>query len=254
MKTLLSSLNRVVCKVIFNDRPILLLLVGFFCFTSILPALGKPNRLSNNANLASLTTFQGTLTPVFSSAVTNYNVSVLTGDNYFFMFTPTASDPHATLSVNGIPATSGSPVGGNVLSKNSPFTLFTIVVTATDGVTIKKYYVLVAKALVSYSSNANLAGLTVSNWTLSPAFSPTTTNYSVSVSNGATSVIITPTGPEYGTVNVNGELAGSGIPRTIALFASRTTTITINVVAANGVMNNYIITVSRQLIVPVKNM
>ncbi len=61
------------------------------------------------------------------------------------------------------------------------------------------------------SSNANLAGLSVSGATLSPAFNSATGAYAASVANPVTTVTVTPTAAGVGaTIRVNGNLVATG--------------------------------------------
>lgn len=88
--------------------------------------------LKNNANLASLTTTAGSLTPAFDSGITRYTVAVAAGTSSVTV-TPSVSDSTATLKVNGVSLTSGS--------ESSPASLgygdnaINVLVTAQDGVT-----------------------------------------------------------------------------------------------------------------------
>ncbi|MCX6019417.1 MAG: cadherin-like beta sandwich domain-containing protein, partial [Chloroflexi bacterium] len=66
----------------------------------------------------------------------------------------------------------------------------TVTVTAQDGVTVKRYVVVVTRA---GSNNTNLSSLALSAGTLTPAFVSSTMSYAASVANGVTSVVMTPT-------------------------------------------------------------
>jgi hypothetical protein len=65
----------------------------------------------------------------------------------------------------------------------------TALVTAQDGVTTKTYTIIVKRL---GSSNADLSDLTISNGTLSPAFSSSKTRYTASVPNSVTSLTASP--------------------------------------------------------------
>ncbi|MDR0570724.1 MAG: S-layer homology domain-containing protein [Clostridiales Family XIII bacterium] len=87
------------------------------------------------------------------------------------------------------------------------------------------------------SSNANLRSLTVSQGTLTPAFSPLTSEYAVSVSNSVTSINISAT-PYYSDSTVEG--AGT------KALATGANVFTIKVTAADGVsVETYQVTVNR---------
>jgi|GEM_PF-4339375 len=62
-----------------------------------------------------------------------------------------------------------------------------------------------------HSNNANLSNITLSDGTLTPAFSPGTTEYSASVAHAVTEVIIIATTEDtYATVSIDGETAVTG--------------------------------------------
>ncbi|SHO43179.1 leucine-rich repeat protein [Anaerocolumna xylanovorans] len=87
------------------------------------------------------------------------------------------------------------------------------------------------------SSNANLASLTVSGGTLSPAFDPGTTGYSVSVANSVSSITAGATAADAGAT-----VTGAGA-KALSVGAN---TITITVTAEDGVTTKtYTVTVTR---------
>ena len=101
-----------------------------------------------------------------------------------------------------------SPLGA--ISLVAGTNTITIVVTAQDGVTTKTLSVAVTRAA---SNNADLSALTLSQGTLSPAFSPSTTSYSASVAHSVTSITVTPAMASIGaTATVNGTPVASGSP------------------------------------------
>ena len=139
--------------------------------------------LSQNAELASLTVSAGTLDPAFSPSVTSYSVSVGNVVESIAV-TGTVADPGAKVSDNN-----GSVQRLSVGSNTIP-----IVVTAADGRTAKSYVVTVVRAKADESSsvtNVTLLSLTVSAGTLTPAFSPDVTDYSVDVPADAASITVT---------------------------------------------------------------
>ncbi|MGZ4032954.1 MAG: cadherin-like beta sandwich domain-containing protein, partial [Tumebacillaceae bacterium] len=96
------------------------------------------------------------------------------------------------------------------------------------------------------STNANLSALTLSQGTLSPAFSSGTTSYTASVANGVTSVQVTPTVADTtATMKVNGVAATSGNPVTVPLNVG-SNTITIALTAQDGItQKTYTVAVTR---------
>ncbi len=97
---------------------------------------------ATTADLSSLTTTAGALSPIFNVAVTNYNVGVLNGVTSTTI-TPTAI-AGATLTVAGTAVTSGTPSGDIPLNVGA--NAIAIVVTAADGTTEKTYTVTVRRA------------------------------------------------------------------------------------------------------------
>ena len=85
--------------------------------------------LSNNADLSALTLSNGTLTPVFNSATTNYEASV-SNETSSITVTSTAADSNASVMVNEVQVTSGQASGE--VNLNVGANTVTIVVTAED--------------------------------------------------------------------------------------------------------------------------
>jgi uncharacterized repeat protein (TIGR02543 family) len=88
------------------------------------------------------------------------------------------------------------------------------------------------------SENASLSGITVSKGELSPAFDPETTDYTVTVPDGTTSIVVTPTkGDEGATVEIVG-------PETLEIGEN---VFTVTVTAADGTTTQtYTVTVTRE--------
>ena len=107
-----------------------------------LAALPTTTPLSNNANLFSLTPSNGGLFPSFSSAQTQYAVTVSNAISAI-SFTATTVNSGATITLNGAAISSG------VASTPSPLTVgtntFRILVRAEDGVTQREYTVAVLR-------------------------------------------------------------------------------------------------------------
>ena len=184
---------------------------------------------SNNADLSSLWSYQGTPSPAFSAAITNYTMtvpyatsSVTVGD--------WAADQYAKLKVNGTAYTSGEAIPPFALAVGS-FTI-NFVVTATDGKTTKTYTLTVTR--LPASNDAGLSALTLSTDGLSPAFTTANTDYTVLEPSSVSSLVVTPTADFTGsTLTMNGVAATSGVGKSISL-ATGTNTITIVVTAQDG--------------------
>jgi gliding motility-associated-like protein len=193
-----------------------------------------------NANLANLTISSGTLAPAFASGTTNYTASV-SNVTTSVTLTPTASDPAATVTVNGVATASGSSsaaislvVGANTI---------TTIVTAGDGTTTNTYTVIATRA--GGTTNAGLTNLKISKGTLSPAFASGTTSYTANISNATTSITVTPYAADHtATITVNGATVASGSPSQGLPVAVGPNTITI-VVTKDSTAVSYTLTVNR---------
>ena len=119
----------------------------------------------SNANLATLSVSEGSLTPIFDPDVEEYNVTV--ANNI------TSISIGATVSDSGYASISGTGVKTLSVGLNT----FKITVTADDGST-KDYYVRVTREA---NSNATLASLNVSGYTLDPVFNSNILQYEITV-------------------------------------------------------------------------
>ena len=155
---------------------------------------------ANDAALSALTINRGWLLPDFAPGTEEYTASV-PNDAHEIHIAPTAANPNAIITVGvegGAPpvnikngwaspgwasATPALKVGDNIIA---------IVVTSQDTTTKKTYTVTVTRAAPA-STDATLSGLTISDSTLSPAFTSDATDYTASVSEGVNEVTVTPT-------------------------------------------------------------
>jgi len=97
------------------------------------------------------------------------------------------------------------------------------------------------------SSDATLSSLTISSGTLTPAFAPGTTSYTVGVPNSMSSVTIIPTANEsHATIKVNGTAVVSGSASGDISLSVGDNTILIQVTAQDGTTTaTYTVTVNR---------
>jgi autotransporter-associated beta strand protein len=175
-----------------------------------------------NVELSGLLPSAGTLAPAFASGTISYTASVpyTTTD---ITVTPTAVNTLATITVNGVAVTSGSPSGSLPLSVGA--NTITTVVTGEDAVTTKTYTLTVTRA----APNVDLSSLVPSAGTLAPAFASGTISYSASVPTATTEITLTPTAVNsLATITVNGNTVTSGDPSgTITLNAGSNTITTV---------------------------
>ena len=204
--------------------------------TSRIARYGLP---STNADLSSLALSSGTLTPSFAPGTTAYMVSVAY-DVTNITVTPTASDMHATITVNGTPLTSGHASG--TISLNVGANTITIVVTAQDGTATKTYTVAVMR-----EATADLSSLMLSSGTLTPPFASGTTSYHATVASCAASITVMPTALDANTtLTVNGTPVVSGHASGAIALNLGANTVTTVVTAQDGTMTKmYTVTVTR---------
>ncbi|WP_439541629.1 cadherin-like beta sandwich domain-containing protein [Hyphomicrobium sp.] len=199
--------------------------------------------VSSNADLSGLVLSPDTLSPAFSSGTTSYTASVTSGTSSITV-TPTNDDTNATTTVNGTPVVSGNASGSIPL--NIGDNTITVVVTAEDGTTTKTYSVTVTR---DASSIADLSNLSLSQGSLSPTFSASTTAYTASVASSVTSITVAATLVEpNATITVNGNLVTSGNPSGAIALNAGDNTITVVVTAQDGTTTKtFTVTVNRAL-------
>jgi YVTN family beta-propeller protein len=196
-----------------------------------------------DANLSGLAVSAGTLSPGFLSGVTAYSVDVGNAVTALDV-TATPSDNQALVIVNGSPASAGTPLLVNNLREGANTVSITVV--ARNSAT-KTYTLTVNRAApTGNSGNTDLSALALNTGTLSPAFSPNVTAYSVDVGNAVTALDVTATPSDnQALVIVNGSPASAGTPLRVNNLREGANTVPITVVARNGATKTYTITVNR---------
>jgi hypothetical protein len=202
----------------------------------------SPNDTSANADLADLELSGATLDSAFDPAKTSYTATVENGVSEVSLI-PKADHSAASITVNGSTVSSGS--ASDPISLPVGTTDITVEVTAEDGST-NTYTVSVTRKK-AVNTNASLASLSLSEGSLSPAFDPATTNYTVSVANSVTEVTVTPTVDDTNaTVTVHGTAVSSGSASDPISLSVGTTDITVEVTAEDGSTKSYTISVTRE--------
>lgn len=203
--------------------------------------VGVTRAPSTNANLGNLVLSAGTLNPVFASATTSYTASVPNSTSSITV-TPTVEDSTATVKVNNVTVVSGSPSAAIALNVGN--NTITTVVKAQNNTTTKTYTTVVTRAP---SSNANLANLSLTSGSLSPAFASGTFSYDASVAYSASSVRITATvADNTATLKVNNVTTSSGAASAAINLAVGNNTVTVKVTAQDGSTQGiYTITITR---------
>jgi uncharacterized delta-60 repeat protein len=207
-------------------------------------------RLSAMALLSTLSTSSGTLTPAFDSNTVSYALSLANVVSDLTV-TATVAQAGATIQVQvsggaWLAVTSGSPSPS--LSLNVGDNLVEVKVSAQDGFTSNTYTITAHRK----SANADLSALVPSAGTLSPAFSSSTTSYTLAVGSAVSSITVTPTAAySLSTieVQVNGRgwlAATSGSPSPSLLLNVGDNTVVVRVTAEDGSpQKSYSITVHR---------
>lgn len=196
---------------------------------------------SGNAFLSGLTVSPGTMSSTFSPVVTSYTVN--TGNDVSAItITPTAWDTTARITVNGITVSSGN--ASEAIPINVGNNYVPVVVTAEDG-SETTYMLTVVRAM---SGNGDLSGITVGEGALNPAFTSSTTYYTVSVDNSVTSITLgITTDDEHATFTVNGAHGyDNSRPYTEHNLNVGQTAVTIAVTAQDGTVKTYTVTIIRQ--------
>ncbi|WMT92720.1 cadherin-like beta sandwich domain-containing protein [Pelagibacterium sp. H642] len=194
---------------------------------------------SDNSNLSGLAASQGAVSPGFSPGTFAYAIDV-GNDITEIVFTPTAEETSASVTINGQSVTSGAASQDVALDVGA--NLVAIVVTAEDGST-QTYTVTVTRAA---SANSDLAGLTVSDGTLAPAFAASTFAYTVAVGNDVTEINFTPTVDDgTASVTVNGQAVASDATSQNVRLDVGTNTVTIVVTAEDGSTQTYTVKIDR---------
>nr|WP_162912082.1 Ig-like domain-containing protein [Pontibacter actiniarum] len=197
--------------------------------------------LSSNANLSNIALSKGTLTPTFTEGTVNYTAQ-LPYETESLTITPTLADANATLKVQGTDVASGT---AHYVTLNIGSNAIPVVVTAQDG-TKKTYSVSITRA--APSANADLAGLSLNNGVLFPAFSSGVTSYAANVGTSVSSVSVTPTAADNtATVTVNGSPISSVSASAPIALQVGSNTITTVVTAQNGTTRTYTTTVNRSI-------
>ncbi len=136
-------------------------------FTNNTNSIGSTTRtvslsvLSTNANLSGLTLGGVTLSPTFSSSTTSYTATV-PSTTAAITVTPAVADATASVKVNTVAVSSGSPSGSIALATGSGNVINTVV-TAQDGLTTKAYVITVTRQSGAQTWQTTWYGSTVSS-------------------------------------------------------------------------------------------
>jgi len=196
--------------------------------------------LSSNADLNALSvSATGTLTPVFAASTMSYSLTTAS-TTATTTVTATVADSGASVSINGVAATSGVASSAIALTENAATTI-NIVVTAANS-SSKTYSVQITRLP---PPNANLSALSLSTGVIAPAFVPASVNYTSTLGFLASRVrVLTTTQDNTASVTVNGQ------PQTaagyeVALVEGAITNIDVTVTVAGTPPQTYSLAVTR---------
>ena len=194
--------------------------------------------ISSDASLSALTASVGSVSPVFSPSTLQYSISVSNQVTSIRM-RPTVAESHATITVNGLAATSGDLAQNVTLAEGN--NSISIVVTAQNNST-NTYAITVVREAAPLSNNASLSSDTffensTRNSNVVSTLSPTLSSqvYSISVPYATNQVRVSPVVAEsHATVKVNGSTAVSGARTDWIVLSAGINNIPIVVTAQNG--------------------
>ena len=180
--------------------------------------------------LTALSIENGTLSPAFSSDVTDYSTILPVGTKTTKV-TPTATSG-AAITVNGTPVSSGSASGDINVSPGHN----TIPVQVTSGSVVKAYTI---DALVA--SN-DLSSLSVGAGTLSPTFNPDTLNYTVNYPTSTASMTLTAVSvSSVAGIEIDNTTSNGSLTKAVALSVG-SNVIPIKITAEDGSIKTYTVT------------
>ncbi|WP_341301991.1 cadherin-like beta sandwich domain-containing protein [Lysinibacillus sp. FSL H8-0500] len=190
---------------------------------------------SSDATLKSLTTSSGTVSPLFTPNEENYTVQVDTSVTTVDVAAITM-DSQASFTING-----KQTIEETISLAAGQTKIIPIVVTAQDGKTTKTYTLTVTRAP---SSDATLQSLTVSNGTLSPAFTANEETYTVQVEHHVTTVDVAAiTTDNQASLTINGKHTTA---ETVTLVAGQAVSIPLVVTAQDGIIQKtYTVMIAR---------
>lgn len=193
------------------------------------------------AMLKSLVPSAGTLSPAFAGDSYDYTINVPTTQTTI-AFTPTSVDNSTTIKVNGNTVKSGKRSPDIKLKEGE--NRISIVVTTKEGASAT-YNVEVTRAETFRSSL--LTSLRISSGSILPSFNKGVFEYSATVENNVTAIMVTPTAEDpNATITVEGKKVPSGATSGYVTLDEGGNTIKVKVTDTKGDSDTYIINVSRK--------
>ena len=208
-----------------------------------------PKPPSKDATLKALALSGGaTLSPAFAPSTTAYTAQVDL-DVETVKITATSARTRARVAIT--PADADTRTAGHQIQLNEGANTITVVVTAEDGRT-KETYTLTVRRAEPKPADATLKALaltvlnTINTVALSPAFAPSTTQYTAQVGSGIGVLTITATAQDAGaSVALPKDQSSVSAGHQVLLYGGETK-ITVVVTAQDGITTKtYTITISR---------
>ncbi|MGB4067168.1 MAG: cadherin-like beta sandwich domain-containing protein [Nitrospira sp.] len=222
-------------------------LVSILSLTVVLSASGCKDTGSISegpqVRLSSLSVSEPGLQPAFSSAITNYTLSV-PSTVASVTVTATPENNSTNITIDGTPTRSFS------VNLDLPPSSNDIAIVLTEQSGSQSSYIITVNRAAPLSGDNELSNLTVSSGSLTPGFSPGTLTYTVDVATGTSSLTITATLQDSNaSLMINGQGISSGQSREISPLTppGSDTLITILVRAPSGAEKTYRVTVKRPL-------
>ncbi len=198
-------------------------------------------------DLSDLSLDKASLSPVFAKDLLYYS-SYVDYSVDSVRITATTVSPEAEITVNDSIVNSGQVSTDLLLWEG--VNIIPIVVTSFDE--SKAYYITITRGSRPQPSNSDLlspglSSLSLSSGTLSPVFSPNTSEYTATVENEVDSITVMPIAADHNaTIKVNGTPVTSGsVSDSIGLNIGPNT-VNITVIAESGLSKTYTITVARK--------
>ena len=193
------------------------------------------NASQTQANLSDITLSKGSLDPAFDAAVTDYTVNL----DYNTGSTTVSAELASNLSVLTVDGVIGSDKTVTLAKGASQTVVFTV--TAQNGAT-KSYNVIINRAK---DGDTNLASLTASKGTLSPAFSASAASYTLALDKNTDSVTLEATlAVATSTLSIDGT---AGLSKTFTLDNGASKTVEFKVTADDGAVKTYTVVITRAL-------
>jgi len=191
------------------------------------------------ADLLSLTVNSGSLSPAFDTNTAAYRVDATDID--IIGITAQTLDPGASLTINGVEATSGSETSVSLINGAN---MIPVVITAQDGKS-KAYIISVSNSVNEIINDADLTSLSLNAGSLSPGFDPGTTTYYASVDSDVDTIELTASAfDENAVMLLNGAILNQGGSQTIPLSLGDNE-VKLMVVAQDASTKNYSLTIYR---------